>query len=57
MSPEQLRLEKLKETGETLLLLSDEEAYEVRSAGPIPANTSLGELQKPRRSRSAVLQT
>ena len=39
-------LAKLKETGEPLLLLSGEEAYEVRSAGPIPANTSLCDLQK-----------
>ena len=27
-------LEKMKETGETLVLLSGREAYEVRSAGP-----------------------
>ncbi len=27
-------LEKMKETGETLVLLSGPEAYEVRSAGP-----------------------
>jgi len=39
-------LAKLKKTGEPLLLLSDAEAYEERSAGPIPANTSLVDLGK-----------
>jgi len=39
-------LAKLKETGETLLLLSGEEAYEVRTAGPIPTKTLPCDLQR-----------
>jgi len=39
-------LAKLKETGETLLLLSGEEAYEVRTAGPIPTKTPPCDLQQ-----------
>ena len=37
-------LEKLKETGETLVLLSGPEAYEVRSAGPVTTGAAIRDL-------------
>jgi hypothetical protein len=39
-------LARLKETGEPLLLLAGEETYEVRTAGPIPADPAPCDLRK-----------
>ncbi len=39
-------LAKLKETGESLLLLSGQETYEVRAAGPITTDRDIRDLQK-----------
>jgi hypothetical protein len=39
-------LEKLKETGETLLLLAGPESYELRSAGPVATSAVSRDLVK-----------